>query len=73
MTKIAVDIVLLPEADMADRAIAINQSLVAEHGSDIVLDRALCLPHISLAMGCIQPDALQAIASDLQSAIRKYQ
>jgi hypothetical protein len=72
MSRIAVDIVLLPEADMADRAIAINQALVEKHGSDIVLDRVHCLPHVSLAMGCIQPDALQAIASDLQSAKRKY-
>ena len=71
MARVAVDVVLLPEADMAEQAIALNQALVEKHGSDIVLDRAHCLPHVSLAMGCIQSDALQAIASDLQSAMRK--
>jgi len=72
MTRMAVDVALLPEADMAERAIAMNRSLVEKHGSDIVLDRAHCLPHVSLAMGCIQTDALQAIASDLQSAVREH-
>jgi hypothetical protein len=69
VSRIAVDIVLLPEADMSERAIAINRSLVEKHDSDIVLDPAHCLPHVSLAMGCIRSDALQAIASDLKSVI----
>ena len=72
MTGMAVDVVLLPGAEMAEQAIALNRSLVEKHGSDIVLDQVHCLPHVSLAMGCIQSDALQAIASDLQSAVREH-
>jgi len=66
VSRIAVDIVLLPEDNMAEQAIALNRSLVEKHNSDIVLDPANCLPHVSLAMGCIQSDDIQAIASDLE-------
>lgn len=71
MNRIAVDVVLLPDKDMAERAIALNRSLVAAYDSDIVLDPVNCLPHVSLAMGCIQPDDIQAIASALEQTIRK--
>ncbi len=53
MVKKAVDVVLLPEEAMMDRAIEENAKLVTEFGSEIVLDKNNCLPHISLAMGCI--------------------
>jgi 2'-5' RNA ligase len=53
MVKKAVDVVLLPEEAMMDRAIEENAKLVAKFGSEIVLDKSNCLPHISLAMGCI--------------------
>jgi len=53
MVKKAVDVVLLPEEAIMDRAIEENAKLVAEFGSEIVLDKNNCLPHISLAMGCI--------------------
>ncbi len=53
MNKVAVDIVLLPEKQVTDYAIAANAELVEKDGSRIVLNKGNCLPHISLAMGCI--------------------
>ena len=53
MNKIAVDVVLLPSDEMTDRAIRANTELVEKFGSEIVLNKKNCLPHISLAMGCI--------------------
>jgi 2'-5' RNA ligase len=53
MSKIAVDVVLLPSEEMMDKAIQTNDELVQKFGSEIVLSKDNCLPHISLAMGCI--------------------
>ena len=53
MKRLAVDIVLIPSADLFDQVLAINAELVREHQSDIVLHATRCLPHISLAMGGI--------------------
>lgn len=55
---IAVDVVLLPPVEVMDRAIEINGQLLGTSGSDIVLDREKCLPHITLAMGCMNEDDL---------------
>ena len=65
MDRLAVDIVLLPNQAVADQAIAINRGLVERFGSEIVLDEETCLPHISLAMGCIDPNDLDAIGQVL--------
>lgn len=54
MSKIAVDVVLLPSDEMMDKAILANAELVEKFGSEIVLNRKNCLPHVSLAMGCIE-------------------
>ena len=54
MAEIAVDIALLPSEEMADKAIAANKQLLKQYAHKIVLDRVTCLPHISLAMGCIE-------------------
>ena len=67
MHRIAVDVVLLPGTDMAERALALNRSLVEKYDSDIVLDPASCLPHVTLAMGCIHTDDLTAIAAELDA------
>jgi len=53
MAEIAVDVVLLPSEEMADKAIAANKELLKQCADKIVLDKENCLPHISLAMGCI--------------------
>jgi len=53
MSRIAVDVVLLPSDEVAARAIEANMELLKQCPDKIVLDRENCLPHISLAMGCI--------------------
>ena len=53
MAEIAVDIVLLPSEEMAEKAIAANKELLKKYAHKIVLDKASCLPHISLTMDCI--------------------
>ena len=53
MGRIAVDVVLLPDETMADKAVEANAELVKRFGSEIVLHKENCLPHISLAMGSI--------------------
>jgi len=53
MSKKAVDIVLLPDGRMTDIAIQANAELVKRFGERIILNNKNCLPHISLAMGCI--------------------
>ena len=53
MGKKAVDVVLLPSEQMTDRAISANKELIEKFGKKIILNRQNCLPHISLAMGCI--------------------
>jgi 2'-5' RNA ligase len=61
MTKIAIDVVLLPSEMMMERAIEINKELLRRNEDKIVLDQEKCLPHISLCMGCIDEDKIPAI------------
>lgn len=56
MTRIAVDAVLLPCREVAARAIEANRELLKQCPGKIVLDKDSCLPHVSLAMGCIDDD-----------------
>jgi len=51
--RIAVDVALLPDEMMTDKAIKANRLLVSNFGSEIALNKVDSLPHISLAMGCI--------------------
>ena len=53
MSEKAVDVVLLPDEAMTERAIEANAKLVEKFGKKILLHKENCLPHISLAMGYI--------------------
>jgi len=66
MTNKAVDIVLLPEETMMNKAIEANTELVEKFGKKIVLNKENCLPHISLAMGCIDEGSIAAIQKILE-------
>lgn len=67
MSRKAVDVVLLPAEVMMDRAIEANRELVRKYGEKIVLNRENCLPHISLAMGCIEEGGVAAVEEVLKS------
>ncbi len=66
MGRKAVDVVLLPDEAMTDRAIEANTELVRKYGTEIVLDKSSCLPHISLAMGCIEDSDIGAAGKVLE-------
>ena len=66
MGKIAADIVLLPDESMTEAVISANGELVSRFGSEIVLNRESCLPHISLAMGCIEESGVDEIGGVLR-------
>lgn len=51
---LAVDVVLLPPPKIMDRAIAGNRKLSPKNNNEITLNKKNCLPHITLAMGCIK-------------------
>jgi hypothetical protein len=59
MSAAAVDVVLLPDEAMMDFAIAANAVLVEKFNSEIALNKNDCLPHISLAMGCIKREDIE--------------
>ncbi len=71
MAQIAVDVVLLPDEAMTSRAIEINRRLSPSNHQEIVLNKEDCLPHISLAMGCIDEMDVTAIRERLESLARK--
>jgi 2'-5' RNA ligase len=73
MAKIAVDVVLLPSAQMTGMAIEANKRL-REHDEDrIILSEDGCLPHISLSMGCIDQKDVSAISDVLLAISRHHQ
>ena len=71
MGQIAVDVVLLPDEAMTNRAIEINRRLITNGRPEIVLSKKDCLPHISLAMGCVDETDVLAIRKRLESLARK--
>ena len=71
MSKIAVDVALLPSHEMTDKAIQANAELVEKFGRKIVLNRENCLPHISLAMGCIDQRDITPIGRLLELAAKE--
>jgi 2'-5' RNA ligase len=67
MSRKAIDIVLLPDETMTDKAIEINTELVKKFGAEIVLNKENCLPHISLAMGCIEEKDIASVEKILEA------
>jgi len=70
MPRIAVDFVLLPDQAMTDFVIAANARLVKKFQSEIVLAHNGCLPHISLAMGCIDSEKIPSLGLLLESLVK---
>ena len=71
MNRIAVDVVLLPDEAMTTQAIRANAELVRRQGSQIALDEETCRPHISLAMGCLEREALEPVGRVLEGVARE--
>ena len=71
MSRKAVDVVLLPSESMMDKAIEANAELVEKFGKKIVLNKENCLPHISLAMGCVDGGDISAVEKVLRAIAEK--
>jgi 2'-5' RNA ligase len=71
MSKKAVDVVLLPDEAMTEAAIEANAELVKKFGKKIVLNKENCLPHISLAMGCLDEKDITSVERILQSITKE--
>jgi 2'-5' RNA ligase len=67
----AVDVVLLPSEQMADKAIEANRELLKQCPNKITLDKKNCLPHISLNMGCIDEADIADIEKILESIAKQ--
>jgi 2'-5' RNA ligase len=71
MSKKAVDVVLLPDEAMTEDAIEANAELVKKFGKKIALNKKNCLPHISLAMGCIDEEDIASVERILRSIAKE--
>jgi len=72
MDRIAIDVVLLPSGEMTDYAIEVNRGLLKTFDNKIILNKENCLPHISLAMGCIDEKDIPDIEKILRDIAKKY-
>lgn len=72
MKKIAVDVALLPSQEVTNQAIEANKRLLKQYTDRIILDKTNCLPHISLAMGCMDEQDIPDIGKILHTIAGKY-
>jgi hypothetical protein len=63
--RLAVDIALIPAPELFAAAITLNRSLHGVPDAPIMLHPSNCLPHVSLAMGCVREDDIAAVATIL--------
>ncbi len=73
MSRIAVDVVLLPCEAMTDNAIELNRKLQGQFDNGIALNKDSCLPHVSLAMGCVPKERIGEIDKILRAVALRYQ
>jgi mannose-6-phosphate isomerase-like protein (cupin superfamily) len=69
--RLAVDVALLPDEAMTRQAIELNRQLVTDGPQEIPLSREDRLPHISLAMGCLDEADLPAMQKRLENLAQK--
>lgn len=69
---IALDVVLLPPADIMEKAIGMNAALREAGNLDISLDGEKCLPHITLAMGCAKEGDLPRLVGILSGIAASF-
>ncbi|MFH1790932.1 MAG: 2'-5' RNA ligase family protein [Candidatus Omnitrophota bacterium] len=69
---VAVDVALIPPDRIKKAAIAANRRLVRSGNTDIILNGHDCLPHITLAMGCVKKSGLAAVRELLADIAGRY-
>jgi len=70
MSKIAIDIALLPPEEIMNKAIEINSQFADD---PIQLNKENCLPHISLCMGVVEAEDLPKIEKIINEIIENFQ
>jgi hypothetical protein len=65
MAMKAIDVVLLPNKEMTDLVIEANRGLLVDGSGKIVLGRSEFVPHISVAMGCVDSERISVIGEKL--------
>jgi 2'-5' RNA ligase len=61
----AVDVILLPPPDVMEKAMDMNAAIQEAGSLDIALDREKCLPHITIAMGCVKEEDIPRLVGIL--------
>jgi len=72
MTKIAINIVLLPSKKMMDTIIEINKELLKTNRNKIILGTKMNLPHISLCMGGIDENEISKIINVINEISKNF-
>ncbi len=69
-SAVALNVVILPPAEIMDHAISINQEHLLKSQRKISLNRDNSFPHITLAMGCAAERDLPKIQAVLDDAVK---
>ena len=72
MSRIAIDIVLLPSKKMMNTIIEINKELLRTNRNKIILGTKTNLPHISLCMGGIDENEVPKIISVINEISKSF-
>lgn len=70
--KLAVDIVLIPPAEIIKLAVDITRACPESAEDDYVLDTQDSLPHLTLLLGKVSRDSLPEVGRTLEDAGRKF-
>ena len=73
MSKLAVDVVLLPPEEIVELAIGLNKTFVKEAEDEFTLNKKDFLPHITLAMGLMEEARKDAILERLSRVAQEVQ
>lgn len=72
MSKLAIDVALLPPADVMDLCISWNRRLADRTTQSILLNKSDLLPHVSLVMGCLPTVSLHKVENALKGNAGKW-
>jgi len=72
MTKIAIDVVLIPPDNIIQLAMDINRTFSDTAEENYVLDAKTCIPHITLLMGLASRDQLPEVSHKLDVLAKKF-
>lgn len=72
MSKIAIDVVLLPSESMTKKTVEVNQKLLQQHPNKIIFNQKNCFPHVSLCMGVIDENDISAISKILAEIGKQF-